>query len=90
MASRWQSREAASKHRFGEDKSTAMAQRDKFGTPAQSDRADRLRAALRENLKRRKAQAKGRAQESDPESPENPGEGASGPPSGPRPRKGAG
>ncbi len=56
-----------------------------------SARTDRLRAALRENLKRRKAQAKGRAQESGPESPENAGEGSSGlPPARPGPGKGAG
>jgi len=72
-------------------KPTAMTQRGKSEAPARSDRADRLRAALRENLKRRKAQAKGRAQESGPDSPEDPGEGPSGqPPSGPRPGKGAG
>jgi len=53
-----------------------MTERGKSGPP-QSDRAGRLRTALRENLKRRKAQAKGRAQESGPESPENPGQGPS-------------
>jgi hypothetical protein len=68
-----------------------MTERGKSGAPPGSARADRLRVALRENLKRRKAQAKGRAQESGPESPENPGEGSSGPlPAGPGPGKGAG
>jgi hypothetical protein len=68
-----------------------MTQTGKSGAPPRSDRSDRLRTALRENLKRRKAQAKGRAQEFGPESPENPGEGPSGPqPGGPEPGKGAG
>jgi hypothetical protein len=67
-----------------------MAQRGKSGAPARSDRADRLRAALRENLKRRKVQAKGRAQEARPESPENHESGPSGPaPAGLGPGKGA-
>jgi len=65
-----------------------MTQSGKSGAPPRSDRADRLRAALRENLKRRKAQAKGRAGESGPESPGNPEEGPSGPlPAGPGPGK---
>jgi hypothetical protein len=67
-----------------------MTQSGKSGAPPRSDRADRLRAALRENLKRRKAQAKGRAQELPPESREKPGEGSSGPvPAGPGPGKSA-
>jgi hypothetical protein len=42
-------------------------------TPPKSLRNDRLGAALRENLKRRKAQAKGRAREAAPETqPEAP------------------
>jgi len=61
-------------------------------TPDSKDeRAERLAAALRENLKRRKAQAKGRAGESGSESPENPEEGLSGPvPAGPGTDRGAG
>ena len=44
-----------------------MAERDKSETRAA--REERLRAALRENLKRRKAQARGRAGAQDPETP---------------------
>jgi hypothetical protein len=49
----------------------------------QDDRAERLKAALRENLKRRKAQARGRDAPKDA-----PGEGAPGPeaPAGPKQR----
>ena len=36
----------------------------------QSSRQDRLRAALRENLKRRKSQARGRASEAGPDADE--------------------
>ncbi len=57
-----------------------MTQCGKSGVPPRSDRADRLRAALRENLKRRKAQAKGRAREPGAQSAESPEEGTSGPP----------
>jgi hypothetical protein len=49
---------------------------------ADKDRAERLKAALRENLKRRKAQARGRDAPKD-----TPGEGAEAePPSSPKPR----
>ena len=50
---------------------------------AEKDRADRLKAALRENLKRRKAQARGRDAPKD-----TPGEGApeADAPGGPKPR----
>ncbi len=68
-----------------------MTQRDKSEAPQRSGRTDRLRAALRENLKRRKVQAKGRAREPGPESAENPGrEPSAPPPAGPGPGKAAG
>ena len=37
-----------------------QAKREKTGTGAKNPRQDRLKAALRENLKRRKSQARGR------------------------------
>ena len=44
--------------------------------PRNDDRAERLKAALRENLKRRKAQARGRGEPSAPGGEEpGPGEG---------------
>ena len=51
---------------FARLKPTAMTQSGKSGAPPRSGRADRLRAALRENLKRRRAQAKGRARNPSP------------------------
>ncbi len=41
---------------------------DKTGKSGERQRAERLKAALRANLKRRKAQARGRAQEPGPSS----------------------
>ena len=70
-----------SERRHGETQTKAMTQRTKSGAPPRSDRADRLRAALRENLKRRKAQAKGRAHEPEPQSQGEADAGASSPPS---------
>ena len=45
------------------------AKRDgKVGVPAKDSRQDRLKLALRENLKRRKSQARGRSDASGPSS----------------------
>ncbi|WP_342359278.1 hypothetical protein [Terrarubrum flagellatum] len=41
----------------------------KSGDPVKDEKAERLAAALRENLKRRKTQARGRATEEPPRDP---------------------
>jgi hypothetical protein len=53
---------------------------DKTTRPAKGSRDDRLKSALRENLKRRKAQARERAASGDPSQnePDSPSEGTAG------------
>jgi hypothetical protein len=58
--------------RSGFASGTLMTDRGKPKSASGTPRADRLGAALRENLKRRKAQAKGRADQADGAGPAQP------------------